>query len=134
MAEQALLKLREVLVEGHDLGGKGMDCAEVLGAANACVVVEARRILPASFARSGRRGVHDLFIPSRVEAADKVFGDVTVNDGVDGAALGEDAHVDVDQEKADGGQRRGGVDQHGDVAQARADSREYIPGTTRPGR
>lgn len=38
---KTFLKLREVLVEGHDLGGERMGCAEMLRAPNTCVVIGA---------------------------------------------------------------------------------------------
>jgi hypothetical protein len=39
MGIEAFLELREVLVEGHDLGGEGMNSGKMLGATNTRVVV-----------------------------------------------------------------------------------------------
>ena len=45
-------------------------------------------VTPTSFAGRGR--IHQLFVPPRVVAANKVFGDVAVNYRIDRAAFGEE--------------------------------------------
>src|SRR3984893_18041876 len=80
----------------------------------------ARRTRPLQLVRlsfpAGSRS-NQFFIPGRVKALCKVFGYVAINDRVQGAALRENAHVDVNQEEANGEQRGGGVDQNGGVAE-----------------
>src|SRR5712664_723795 len=80
----------------------------------------ARRTQPAQLVRlsfpAGSRS-KQFFIPGRVEALCKVFRYVAINDRVKGAALREDAHVDVNHEEANRKQRTGGVDQNGGVAE-----------------
>ena len=63
----------------------------------------------------------------------KILRDISTNHGVEGPALGEHAHVDVDHEQTDGKQRSRGVNQHGRVARVRAFQGKYSGSqSTRP--
>src|SRR5207249_5449061 len=69
-----------------------------------------------SFARRGRFA-DDFFIPAGMVALGEGDGNVTANDRAKRAALREHAHVHVNQEKANGEQRRRGMNKNGNVAQ-----------------
>src|SRR5260370_530314 len=74
------------------------------------------RSVRSSFARRG--GIaDDLFVPAGMVALGKSDGNIATNYRAERSALRKHTHVDVDQEQANGEERRGRVNENGKVAQ-----------------